>query len=92
MLFAIPWHDKIIVGTTDTPVKEILVEPIPFEEEIEFLLMHAARYLTKDPQREDVLSVFAGLRPLVNLGGEENTADISRDHSIVFPLPGRWAF
>ena len=82
VLFAIPWYDRIIVGTTDTPVKEISVEPVPFDEEIEFLLLHAARYLTKDPTKEDVLSVFAGLRPLVNLGGEENTADISRDHTI----------
>jgi glycerol-3-phosphate dehydrogenase len=82
ILFAIPWHDRIIVGTTDTPVKEISVEPIPFDEEIEFLLEHAARYLTKDPGKKDVLSVFAGLRPLVNLGGEENTAEISRDHSV----------
>lgn len=72
----------IIVGTTDTPVQEISVEPVPFDEEIDFLLVHAARYLTKDPSKKDVLSVFAGLRPLVNLGGEENTAEISRDHTI----------
>ncbi|OQX94823.1 FAD-dependent oxidoreductase [candidate division KSB1 bacterium 4572_119] len=82
VLFAIPWHDRIIVGTTDTPVEEVTVEPRPFKEEIDFLLEHAARYLTKDPTKEDVLSIFAGLRPLVNLGGEENTADISRDHTV----------
>jgi glycerol-3-phosphate dehydrogenase len=82
VLFAIPWHDRIIVGTTETPVKEYSLEPVPKEEEIEFLLTHAARYLTKDPTRNDILSVFAGLRPLVNSGGEENTAAISRDHTI----------
>ena len=82
VLFAIPWHDYILVGTTDTPVDEFLLEPIPMEEEIEFLLTHTARYLTKDPTREDILSVFAGLRPLVKSGEVENTAAISRDHTI----------
>jgi len=82
VLFAIPWHDYILVGTTDTPVDEFLLEPIPMEEEIEFLLSHAARYLTKDPTRKDILSVFAGLRPLVKSGTDENTAAISRDHTL----------
>ena len=82
VLFAIPWHDRVIVGTTETPVKEYLLEPVPFQEEIDFLLKHAARYLTKDPSRSDILSTFAGLRPLVKSGDEENTAAISRDHTI----------
>jgi glycerol-3-phosphate dehydrogenase len=82
VIFAIPWHDYILVGTTDTPVDEFLIEPIPMEEEIEFLLSHTARYLTKDPTRSDILSVFAGLRPLVKSGEDENTAAISRDHTI----------
>jgi len=82
VLFAIPWHDYILVGTTDTPVDEFLLEPIPMEEEIEFLLSHAARYLIKDPTRSDILSVFAGLRPLVKSGEAENTAAISRDHTL----------
>lgn len=82
VLFAIPWHDHILVGTTDTPVDEFLLEPIPKEEEIEFLLSHTARYLTKDPTRADILSVFAGLRPLVKSGVDENTAAISRDHTV----------
>jgi glycerol-3-phosphate dehydrogenase len=82
VLFAIPWHDRVIVGTTDTPMRETPLEPRPFPEEIEFLLSHAARYLTKDPGPGDVLSAFAGLRPLVS--GEEalNTAVISRDHTV----------
>ena len=82
VLFAIPWHDYVLVGTTDTEVDEFLLEPIPEEEEIKFLLSHAARYLTKDPTREDILSVFAGLRPLVKTGEDENTAAISRDHTL----------
>ncbi|MCW8848770.1 MAG: glycerol-3-phosphate dehydrogenase/oxidase [Melioribacteraceae bacterium] len=82
VLFAIPWHDYVLVGTTDTEVDEFLLEPIPQEEEIKFLLSHAARYLTKDPTREDILSVFAGLRPLVKTGEDENTAAISRDHTL----------
>jgi len=82
VLFAIPWHDRVIVGTTDTPVGETLLEPQPFPEEIEFLLSHAVRYLTKDPTSEDVLSVFAGLRPLVSGGSQENTAALSRDHTL----------
>jgi glycerol-3-phosphate dehydrogenase len=82
VLFAIPWHGRVIVGTTDTPVQDIPLEPIPMRTELEFLLNHAARYLRKDPTEKDVLSVFAGLRPLVNPQGNENTASISRDHTI----------
>ena len=80
VLFAIPWHDRVIVGTTDTPMKEMLLEPKPLPEELDFLLAHASKYLTKDPTNEDVLSIFAGLRPLVSTGNQENTAAISRDH------------
>lgn len=82
VLFAIPWHDRVIVGTTDTPVKAIPLEPQPLPEEIEFLLAHTARYLTKDPTTKDVLSVFAGLRPLIGVTGEASTAALSRDHTL----------
>jgi glycerol-3-phosphate dehydrogenase len=82
VLFAIPWHDCVVVGTTDTPVDSVLTEPIPLDEEIDFILSHAARYLTKDPERSDVLSAFAGLRPLVKQGDIDNTAEISRDHTL----------
>lgn len=88
VLFATPWHDKVIVGTTDTPVKEALLEPRPLAEEIEFLLSHAAKYLTKDPKPSDVLSMFAGLRPLVGQGPDGNTAAISRDHTIYISRTG----
>ncbi len=82
VLFAVPWHGCVVVGTTDTPVQDVSLEPRPLEEELEFLLVHAARYLTKDPTPADVLSAFAGLRPLVKAGNGENTAALSRDHTI----------
>jgi glycerol-3-phosphate dehydrogenase len=88
VLFAIPWHNCILVGTTETAVKDYPLDPIPQEEEIDFLLSHAARYLTKDPIRSDILSVFAGLRPLVKSGEEKNTAAISRDHTIIISRCG----
>ena len=82
VLFAIPWHERIVVGTTDTPLDTVSYEPCPLEEEIEFLLKHTARYLTKDPTRDDILSMFAGIRPLVGTSPDGNTAEISRDHTL----------
>ncbi len=82
VLFAIPWHDKLVVGTTDTPDVVPSLEPRALPDEVEFILDHARKYLTKDPSESDVLSVFAGLRPLVKRGGDGNTASISRDHTI----------
>jgi glycerol-3-phosphate dehydrogenase len=82
VLFAIPWHGVVVVGTTDTPVAEASLEPLPMEEEVDFLLSHAARYLTRDPGPGDVLSCFAGLRPLVAGGEAEETASLSRDHTL----------
>ncbi|MDB6004437.1 MAG: FAD-dependent oxidoreductase [Prosthecobacter sp.] len=81
VLFAVPWHDCVIIGTTDTPVEHADLEPRALPEEIDFLLAHAARYLTRDPVPADVLSVFAGLRPLVN-ASHGSTASLSRDHHI----------
>lgn len=82
VLFAIPWHDCAVVGTTDTPIKEVTVEPRPFKEEVDFILSHAARYMTKDPTEADVLSVFVGIRPLVGSSDDQNTAALSRDHTV----------
>jgi glycerol-3-phosphate dehydrogenase len=82
VLFAIPWHDVVVVGTTDTPVDTPTLEPVPQQEEVEFLLTHAARYLTEDPKPKDVLSCFAGLRPLVGGGEDGDTASLSRDHTL----------
>jgi len=82
VLFAVPWHDHVVVGTTDTPVTEPQSEPVPLAAEIDFLLEHAARYLTGGPSRTDVRSVFAGQRPLVRSGARLSTAALSRDHSV----------
>ncbi len=82
VLFAVPWHGKALVGTTDTPIAKPDLEPRALEEEIEFVLRHAARYLSKDPTREDVKSVFAGLRPLVKPDDSKSTSEISRSHHL----------
>jgi glycerol-3-phosphate dehydrogenase len=88
VLFAIPWHGRVLVGTTDTPVTDVSPEPRPLPEEIDFLLTHVARYLSRKPAREDVLSVFAGLRPLVRSKTVARTAVISRDHRILVSNSG----
>ena len=82
VMFAIPWHEHTLVGTTDTPITEVSLEPVAMEEEIEFILTTAAQYLHKAPSRSDVLSVFAGIRPLVKAGAGRNTSGLSRDHTI----------
>ena len=88
VLFAVPWHDKVIVGTTDTPLDEPSLEPRALDEEVEFILQHAGRYMDRDPKRSDVLSVFAGLRPLVKSGNHRSTATISRDHHLMVSPSG----
>ena len=82
VLFAIPWLDRVLVGTTDTPLDTPTLEPRALPEEVDFLLEHARRYMERDPQREDVLSVFAGLRPLVAPEDAQDTAEISREHAV----------
>ena len=82
VLFAIPWHDFVLVGTTDTPGVDAELEPTPMEDELEFVLAHAGRYLVKNPTRDDVLSTFAGLRPLVGGDEDDDTASLSRDHTL----------
>lgn len=88
VLFALPWHDRVVVGTTDTPVPGPSLEPRALEEERDFVMTHARHYLTADPVDSDVLSVFAGLRPLVKVEGASSTAALSRDHTIQVS-PGR---
>ncbi|RFS18791.1 glycerol-3-phosphate dehydrogenase/oxidase [Chitinophaga silvatica] len=89
VLFAVPWHNKVLLGTTDTPLDQHSLEPVALEEEINFILNTAGQYLTKAPQRSDVLSVFAGLRPLAapqkNTG---STKEISRSHKILIADSG----
>lgn len=82
VLFLIPWHERILLGTTDTPVSKISMEPKPLNAEIDFLLEHASHYLKRAPTKKDVLSSFAGLRPLIKVAKTKKTAALSRDHSI----------
>jgi glycerol-3-phosphate dehydrogenase len=88
VLFAVPWHDHVVVGTTDVPVDDIQREPTPMDEEIGFILTNAAKYLARPPTRSDVLSIFAGLRPLVKAGDAKSTAALSRDHTILISNSG----
>jgi len=82
VMFALPWHGHTLVGTTDTPVAEAALEPVAQEQEIEFVLGTASLYLAKKPTRDDVTSIFAGIRPLVRAGDSANTAALSRGHTI----------
>jgi len=88
VMFAIPWHGHTMVGTTDTPIEEASLEPLPLEEEIEFVLETAGRYLRKPITRADVLSVFVGVRPLVRSGDTRNSSALSRDHTIHIDASG----
>ncbi len=83
VLFAIPWNDRVVVGTTDEEVDGPTLEPRPMREELEFLIEHAGRYLVKNPTADDVLSAFAGIRPLVTdptNPSSGDTSEISREH------------
>lgn len=89
VLFAVPWHGKVLVGTTDTPLNEHSLEPKPLDEEIEFILTTAGKYLTKEPSRKDVLAAFAGLRPLAAPGKDtDSTKEISRSHKLIISKSG----
>ena len=89
VLFAVPWHDKVVLGTTDTLIDKPELEPEAQDKEIDFILETAGQYLTKDPTRSDVLSVFSGLRPLAKPEGEEkSTKEISRHHKVMISQAG----
>ena len=82
LMFAIPWHGHVLVGTTDTPIPAVSLEPKPLEHEVNLLLETAGDYLAKRPNRADIRSVFTGIRPLVKNDASPNTAVLSRDHTI----------
>ena len=83
VLFAIPWHNRVVIGTTDVEKDDIEIEPHPTEEEIDYILETAGRYFEDPPDRKDILSVFAGLRPLAAPAGEgKKTKEISRGHKL----------
>ena len=84
VLFGVPWHGKVVLGTTDTPLNHAELEPRALEEEVNFILDQAGQYLDLKPTRADVLSVFAGLRPLAAPTHDDakKTKEISRNHKI----------
>jgi len=91
VMFGVPWHDRVILGTTDIPVNEFVLEPKAREEEIDFILETAGRYLSVKPRRKDVLCVFAGLRPLAapkDDTGTARTKEISRSHKLIASKSG----
>ncbi len=88
VLFAVPWHQHVVVGTTDTPIDTATAEPIALEEEIDFILANAAAYMTQKPKRSDVKSVFAGLRPLAAQGDKNETKEVSRHHKVMVSTAG----
>lgn len=88
VIFAVPWYNHVIVGTTDTPVQNVSLEPDAFEDEISYLLEHIAIYLSLPVTKNDICSVFTGLRPLVKTGTNQNTAGISRDHYLSVSASG----
>lgn len=83
VLFAIPWHDKLLLGTTDTPVENIVTEPTALKTEIDFVINHFNRYASSAIGYCDVLAVFAGLRPLAKSSNTQKTAVMPRDHHVV---------
>jgi glycerol-3-phosphate dehydrogenase len=97
VVFAIPWHGRVLVGTTDTPLSDSPLEPQPQQSEIDFLLDQVAPYLARKPSRTDIRTIFAGVRPLVRVGGSRKTAQLGRDHvlhasptGLVSIMGGKW--
>jgi glycerol-3-phosphate dehydrogenase len=97
VIFAIPWHNHTLIGTTDTPRGDIPLEPRPLPGEIEFILETIARYLSPQPQCSDIRSIFAGIRPLMRNGAVEQTSQLGRDHEVriarsglISVLGGKW--
>jgi len=88
VLFAVPWHDKVVLGTTDTPIDTVSFEPKPLEEEIEFIIKHINRYCTSLITRADINSVYVGLRPLVKQKTHISSALISREHHLTVSPSG----
>jgi len=88
VLFALPWKERLLIGTTDIGRDDAPFEPQPSEDEISFLLQTAAGYLTQPIARDDVLAGFTGLRPLYSLKGAGATARISREHAVLIECGG----
>lgn len=97
VVFAIPWHEHTVVGTTDTLLNDVPIEPRPRPDEIAFILETITPYLSRKPQRADIRAIYAGIRPLVRAGTAEKTSKLGRDHVIrvsdtglVSIMGGKW--
>ncbi|GGI29161.1 glycerol-3-phosphate dehydrogenase/oxidase [Pedobacter mendelii] len=90
VLFAVPWHNHLLVGTTDTPLNEHSLEPRALKEEVDFILSTASEYFNQKPTETDILSVFSGLRPLAapTKTDGNSTKEISRDHKLIISAKG----
>ncbi len=89
VLFAVPWYDHLVVGTTDTPLDKHSLEPVALESEVDFILRTLRGYLVRKPERKDILSIFAGLRPLAAQGNKSGkTKEISRSHKLITASSG----
>tara|TARA_B100000767_G_C19625249_1_gene475857 strand:- start:71 stop:934 length:864 start_codon:yes stop_codon:yes gene_type:complete len=89
VLFAVPWLNYVVLGTTDTKVNKDLNEPKAFPEEIDFIISNAGKYMTSKPKKSDIKSVFVGLRPLaISKNKNESTKEISRHHKIKISTSG----
>ncbi|WP_341660702.1 glycerol-3-phosphate dehydrogenase/oxidase [Blattabacterium cuenoti] len=92
ILFCVPWHDHVLVGTTDTFLEKSVLEPIPLEEEIDFILQTFNKYFVFHTKKSDILSAFSGLRPLFVSNNSyfsiTKTKDISRSHKLMISSSG----
>ena len=95
VLFAIPWKQHTLIGTTDIPAKHPTHSPTPSQQEIDFLVNEAAQHFPIS--RADITSTWAGLRPLVSRNKSNATASLSRKHLIdispdglISILGGKW--
>jgi glycerol-3-phosphate dehydrogenase len=88
VLFAVPWYNKVVIGTTDTLLDHINIEPKPSADEVDFILLHINRYLSAHINRSDIKTVFAGLRPLIGIKGKKSTSLLPRNHTTMLSNSG----
>jgi glycerol-3-phosphate dehydrogenase len=88
VLFIIPWGDKWIVGTTDTPYEGDRAEPFATREDVQYILDQANRVLEPKLKADEIIGVYAGLRPLVANNKSATTTKLSREHTVDRPAAG----
>lgn len=92
VLFIIPWDRYWVIGTTDTKYVEDLRHPVADSEDIDYILDHANDVLANPLTRDDVIGVYAGLRPLlqpkVKEGESAKSTQVSREHTVAEIVPG----